>query len=496
MPCPTPSPTERASRFRRARTPAVLGLAAAFALGGTLVAGAAPNDPCDAAYAADGTNTAKLKAYTACREDRQDATLAQIQAQLKAMSPSGAPTATPSPTPPATPKPTPTASPTTSTPPSATPTSSPPSTAVLNLPRVPWSGGPAYYKPFPKAQAYTNPNVFPVGIFYNNFENDSQVAYDVDHGINFHVEGSNKGTNAGDYSAGICFTQDELDGRNSDRDAVVRSMSASIKACSDAGRVPYTNYTGFVTSDYGSTNNAYAKQLINLGGAMSVDGYYYTDPSCDNAQRTDYQIGSPNNAHCARSASYGNFIKNLRSRDDAPGVPLLGFVENGAPNDKTGKTIKPEQMDGAVWSVINNGSNGVIYFNNSFSGPCVSGAVLRDAQNNPNGCYKTISAQMKTTNAAIQAFAPVLNTQSYAWDFKVGVPTDTMLKVKDGQAYVFASVGVNGDSGSRTFTLPSGVSGNTVEVVGEGRSLPVSGGKFTDGFAAEYSHHVYKLNVG
>jgi hypothetical protein len=51
-----------------------------------------------------------------------------------------------------------------------------------------------------------------------------------------------------------------------------------------------------------------------------------------------------------------------------------------------------------------------------------------------------------------------------------------------------------GDStGSKTFTLPAGVTATSVTVVGEDRTIPVSSGKFTDGFAAEYSHHVYKI---
>jgi hypothetical protein len=43
------------------------------------------------------------------------------------------------------------------------------------------------------------------------------------------------------------------------------------------------------------------------------------------------------------------------------------------------------------------------------------------------------------------------------------------------------------------FTLPSGITGSTVEVVGESRTIPVVGGKFTDTFAKESSYHVYKL---
>ena len=94
-------------------------------------------------------------------------------------------------------------------------------------------------------------------------------------------------------------------------------------------------------------------------------------------------------------------------------------------------------------------------------------------------------------NAQVQALAPVLNTQSYAWTFGTGL--ETSLKVYEGDAYVLAMT--DGGTGSRTFTLPSGVNGGTVEVVGENRTLPVTNGTFTDSFATEATHHVYRVSL-
>ncbi len=69
-----------------------------------------------------------------------------------------------------------------------------------------------------------------------------------------------------------------------------------------------------------------------------------------------------------------------------------------------------------------------------------------------------------------------------------------MLKVKDGNAYVFAMIGLNTNIGSRTFALPSGIRGASVEVIGENRTIPVTDGKFTDTFAAEYTTHIYRVS--
>jgi hypothetical protein len=94
-------------------------------------------------------------------------------------------------------------------------------------------------------------------------------------------------------------------------------------------------------------------------------------------------------------------------------------------------------------------------------------------------------------NAEVASMAPVLNSQPYQWSFGTGL--QTALKVRDGYAYVFAMT--DGDSGSRSLTLPPGVRGHTVEVVGENRILAVADGKFTDTFASEYTHHTYRLII-
>ena len=89
--------------------------------------------------------------------------------------------------------------------------------------------------------------------------------------------------------------------------------------------------------------------------------------------------------------------------------------------------------------------------------------------------------------------APVINTQSYKYSFGAGL--DTMLKTYNGSAYVFSMVDGASTPGSRTFTLPGGITGSQVEVVGENRTIQISGGKFTDGFASESSYHVYRISL-
>jgi hypothetical protein len=100
-------------------------------------------------------------------------------------------------------------------------------------------------------------------------------------------------------------------------------------------------------------------------------------------------------------------------------------------------------------------------------------------------------AKATAINAKVKSLAAVLNTQSYVWSFGAGL--DTALKALDGYAYIFAMPA--GSTGSKTFTLPSGVTGTQVEVVGENRTIAVSSGKFSDTFPNEYTHHVYKIKI-
>jgi hypothetical protein len=413
--------------------------------------------------------------------------------------------------------------------PSAAPTTpprQPPVESVRDLPRVAWEGGPAYYAQFPRSKAFADPAVFPIGVWWADFETDANVKWDKDHGVNFYVQlnGTEDGSllaRNGMYWVGAAplrnmsrtapswvgyWLSDETDGRYDPPSAGHAQMQKEIDAqrgpncpTSTYCRFDYANYTTIVTSDYNATQIANDEKYVNMyRGPVSVDGYYYTDPHCDvpKALYGDAAHNPPDYEHCRTAAGYGNLISTLRLRDaaDESLKPLWGFLENGAPNDQNGKSIAPAQMKAAAMSMIIHEARGLVWFNQSFSGTCRSGNVIRDAEANPHGCNVARVEAMKQINTQIQALAPVLNSQSYVWNFRAqGV--DTMLKEKDGSAYVFAGVGLNQDPGTKTFTLPPGISGQTVEVVGESRTLPVHGGTFTDSFRQESSYHVYRIGI-
>jgi hypothetical protein len=99
-------------------------------------------------------------------------------------------------------------------------------------------------------------------------------------------------------------------------------------------------------------------------------------------------------------------------------------------------------------------------------------------------------------NAQITSLAPVLITQSVSNGAtvvpdKTAIPVDAMVKRDGGFTYVFA-VPMRPGSVNASFTLRGFTGTADVEVIGESRSLPASGGVFQDAFTS-YEVHIYKV---
>ena len=71
------------------------------------------------------------------------------------------------------------------------------------------------------------------------------------------------------------------------------------------------------------------------------------------------------------------------------------------------------------------------------------------------------------------------------------IPVDVLLKRRDGATYLFATQ-MRGGTTTATFTLARFPATASAEVLGESRTLPVTGGVFEDDFQA-YSVHLYKI---
>ena len=392
-------------------------------------------------------------------------------------------------------------------------------TPVTRLPRIPWDGGPAYWAKFANARAggWNSASFFPIGCWFCNVSSDAEVAFDKSKGINTYVgmwEGTDfslfsenrvywlgtglKGqSNNSPYNPGV-FLDDEVDGTYTPPAAGQKHLAA-LRATVGANRFSYANFTSQVIgSDMGLADQL--KFVNNYTDAVSVDMYWYSIPFCNwSPYRGDlYAVPIPQKT-CRTAHSYGLTNEGLRKRDAADGKlqPTWTWVENfnGMSGDPAGPYITPAQLKAAAMSTIIHEARGLFWFNQSLTGSCQSGNVIREAQYTPTTtCGKKYRANidaMGVVNNQVKALAPVLNTQSYWWNFGAGI--DSMLKVKDGYAYIFAMT--DGTTGSRTFKLPAGVLGKKVEVLNENRSLTASNATFTDSFPAETTYHIYRISL-
>jgi hypothetical protein len=439
--------------------------------------------------------------------------------------PTPMPTPTSTPTPTATPTPTPTATPT-STPtstPTASPTSTPTQTAStqpshLDLPRIAWEGGPEYWKKFSRADAggWDDPSFFPIVTWWGGFSSNAEVQYDKSLGVNAYVQmypgtpfrlfednevywiGAklNDGFDENSPFWVGDFLDDEVDGRFSPAEGRAH-LQALVDKYGDNGRFKYANYTSMVIGTDMKASDA-ERYVNDFTDAVSVDMYFYSIPFCSWTPFRNFYLEPIEQSNCKTASSYGKTMNSLWLRDGADGQrqPLWQFVENasGSPGEGPSVLVTPGQIKGAVMNSIINEARGIAYFNQIVSGSCQSGNVFRSVQYNPRFCAAGQVAAVKEVNNQIHRLAAVINTQSYEYSFGSGL--DTMLK-SDGQyAYVFAMVDGKSQPGSRTFTLPSGVTGNTVEVIDENRTLPVdSSGRFSDTFEHEYSYHIYRVRL-
>lgn len=393
---------------------------------------------------------------------------------------------------------------------------------ALALPRIPWEGGNTYWQQFPKAAAYgwVDPNFFPIMINPAPFSSGAEIAWDKAQGINTYAGSLNEytpwdlletygmsylgsqytdlynGQMPANYAPWVGYLlDDETDGTYDPPQAgydYLQSLVDQYRGTND-GRFLTTNFTQMTClRDW-----PYKTQYVNnYTDSVSLDMYWYTIPNSSYGNIYVPEVGGPTNPRSA--TSYGGMVRGLRAVDATDGKlqPIWMYIENlsGGPGEQFVRYIDPGEIKGAVISSIIAECRGIIWFNSAMSGPVngsTYGNVIRSAQVSPDATVTPRVQAMSDVNHQVTRLASVINTQSYVWSFAADL--DTMLKVKDGFAYIFA-MGKNGSTpGSRTFTMPAGITGTSVTVVDESRTLTIAGGTFTDSFPFEYSYHIYKI---
>lgn len=389
---------------------------------------------------------------------------------------------------------------------------------ALGLPLIPWEGGPAYWKGFAKAQSagWSDPGFFPIVAWYDSVSDEKEIEFDKAHGINTYI-GMPDNLDAkmldesGVYWIGGAINEtftaatpswvgyildDEVDGRFEPKDG--REHLASIKREVPDGLFSYANFTYMVLENDMKKNDS-ESYVNDFTDAVSVDKYWYSIPHCSNTPYRDVSLVPIAQESCRSSSSYGKTMDAIRLRDASDGKlqPLWQFIENmgGTDNEAAFKNyIQPDQIRGAVMNSIIHEARGILYFNQSLAGPCKGSNVFRLAQVLPDFCGAERVEAIKKVNTQIRELAPVINTQSLQFDFGNGI--DSMLKVVDGYAYVFAMIDAGTEPGKRDFLLPKTIRAGSAEVLFESRTVKVnSSGSFIDDFNQESTYHIYKVKI-
>jgi hypothetical protein len=409
---------------------------------------------------------------------------------------------------PGSPQPSPLPPPTSPLPPSVPPPSPvPPSTpGGLTLQAV--DGGPEYYdrfsNPLPLAGSY-----FPVGAWLRPAHDPEHFGDYANFSMNLFVGVENPETtdeamirangmkaivqadertrfnDVGTETAGwLLFDEVDMVHGPGAGYSVLESVLAGLP---QDGRFRYNNYGKGVLE---WESDADAARFVNgrNGGntfqqVISTDYYWFTDPNALGNPR--YGFGS----------SYGDDVSRIRRLDALDGVrqPVWHFVELGWPWTESagqgGRRILPAEIRSAVWHSIIAGARGIIYFDHNFGPGTPDSTILEEG-------YEDNRIATSDVNAQIKSLAPVLNspfvTSGHSATDTMAGSVRYMVKFSAGKLYVFA--GADRGGGNASFSIPC-VGNATAVVEGESRSLPVTGGSFTDSFADKNAIHIYRIDV-
>jgi hypothetical protein len=386
-------------------------------------------------------------------------------------------------------------------------------------------GGQAYYEQwansFPSAQE--DPTFFPIAIF-NNYDIASKAVPYKNMGINTFVGLYNGGLSGsppeltvaknngmyaligpeasantissyGSTAAGYIY-QDEAENNTCSKidvswlQAYCTNSNGKVSTASfismtnqmhifDSTRPVYNGFTNGFVFDWFLSGNA--AQLAQGSDIIGYDVYPLVDRrSTFGGQMTTGKV-------------WGTYETVKLSRGYAGNAkPIWPDIETSQVDTFNNTCYRPSGADvkALVWNGIIAGARGITYFNANFASNCASPTMGTDVL--LNASFSDIRTAVTEVNARVKAHAPEINAKfANGYETHTG-NVNTMVKYYNNQFYIFASPKASG-SQSITFTLAGAPSG-TVTVLDENRTIPLTGGAFTDTFANDNTIHIYKVN--
>jgi hypothetical protein len=373
---------------------------------------------------------------------------------------------------------------------------------------LPWEGGPAYYSHWSAGPA-SDSNYFPIAVWLQSASN--APAYRAI-GINTYI-GLSQDTSDRELAAlkdagmqTIC--DQDLDWMSHLSDATIigwripQDEPDNAQPVTDGGTGygpcidPATIVTEYEQQVAADPNRP---MFLNLGQGVAYVDYPGRGDACAGqtsmypqyaagADLLSFDIYPVNNTDATTAGNLwyvATGVDNLRSWAGYK-KPVWNWIETTG-IDGPSRTPTPAQIKTEVWMSLVHGSMGIGYFCHIFSPSFIEAGLLSVSAN---------AQAVAAINGEIQALAPVLNTPSLSNGATVSssnasAPVDIMVKRYLGNLYIFAVV-MRPGSTMAAFTL-RGVTTATVTVLGESRSISVTGGTFSDAFAP-YEVHLYEVS--
>lgn len=233
--------------------------------------------------------------------------------------------------------------------------------------------------------------------------------------------------------------------------------------------VAYRNYIG-----RGSCSGNIDTYKISTGGYLL---------GCDIASFDIYPVNNTDGQTRDNLWYVATGIENLTSWSG--NKPAWCWIETTRISDSSPRKPTASEVKSEVWMALIHGAKGFGYFCHSFVTSSTDDAALLNDQNMINA--------VKTINMQVTFLAGVLNSDDTVGYATVSVsntmvPVDLVTKNYDGANYIFAIAMRSGET-TASFSVTSG---NNVEVLGEGRTINITNGKFSDDFSP-YGVHLYKI---
>ena len=245
---------------------------------------------------------------------------------------------------------------------------------------------------------------------------------------------------------------------------------------------------------------------LNLGVGVAFDrlpgrgirsqhpeDYYQYTRGCDVVSYDVYPEGT-DGADLGKLWLVARGVKRLYKYSD--NKKIVWNIIEGARSEATRNRPTPQSLRTEAWMSIIHGSRGIIYFVHLFRPSFVEAGVLQDPE---------LLAGMTALNKEIRDLARVLNSPTVEGRVSVASsapasqemaadglePIAAMTKEQGGALYVFA-VRMEDTPARGAFQVAGLPASAQAEVLGEGRTVDVTGGAFSDDFQG-YTVHLYKI---